>query len=103
LFIENSANQVPGCWKFAQPDRFLISGFAVQFDKVDQYQPVRRLTAIFGLGKHGALVVRCHPRSQFHLTSIVSPEVSTAFAGARAPQLMGFDLLARAADRILSA
>jgi hypothetical protein len=48
-------------------DGRLVSRFAVQFDKVNQHQPVRRLTAIFDLGKHGTLVARCHPRSQFGL------------------------------------
>src|SRR5450759_5087997 len=41
----------------------LVSGSAVQFDKVDQHQPVRRLTVVFGLGK-STLVGQRDPRSQ---------------------------------------
>ena len=35
---------------------FLLSGSAVQRDKVDQHHPVRRLTVVFGFGENGALV-----------------------------------------------
>jgi hypothetical protein len=35
--------------------------FAVQFDKIDQHQPVRRLTIVVGLGKQG--VWQRDPRS----------------------------------------
>jgi hypothetical protein len=34
----------------------LVGGSAVQFDKVDQHHPIRRLTVVFGFGKNGALV-----------------------------------------------
>jgi hypothetical protein len=35
--------------------------FAVQFDKIDQHYPVRRLTIVVGLGKQGALVRQRDP------------------------------------------
>jgi hypothetical protein len=48
-----------GRWKDAQIDWRL---FAVQFDKIDPHQPVRRLTIFVGLGKQGALVWQRDPR-----------------------------------------
>jgi hypothetical protein len=36
--------------------------FAVQFDKIDQHQPIRRLTIVVGLGKQGILVWQRDPR-----------------------------------------
>jgi hypothetical protein len=41
----------------------LVSGFAVQFDKVDQNQRVSRLIVVFGLGKNGTLVGQRDARS----------------------------------------
>jgi hypothetical protein len=44
-------------------DGLLISSFAVQFQKVDQQQPVRWFSVIFDLGKLGPLLGQCQPRS----------------------------------------
>ena len=44
--------------KGARIDGLLVGNSTVQFDKVDQHQPVRRLTIFFGFGKQGALVVQ---------------------------------------------
>jgi hypothetical protein len=41
----------------------LVDLAGVQFDKVDQHQPVRRLTIIFGLGKQDTLLGQRDPRS----------------------------------------
>jgi hypothetical protein len=54
--------------KAAGVDGLLISGFAVQFDKVDQQQPVRWTAAIFGLAKQGNLVGQRWPRSKLGLS-----------------------------------
>ena len=47
----------------ARVNRLLVGLTAVQFDKVDQRQSVRRLAVVFGLGKQGALVGFRHSRS----------------------------------------
>jgi hypothetical protein len=44
-----------GGWKGARID-LLVGLTAVQFDKIDQHQPVRRLTIFPRLSKQGALV-----------------------------------------------
>jgi hypothetical protein len=41
--------------------------FAVQFDKIDQHQPVSRLTIFVGFGKQGALVGQRDPCPQLGL------------------------------------
>jgi hypothetical protein len=55
-----------GAWQIGRSDSgrrkgagingLLVGDSAVQFDKIDQHHPVRRLTVVFGLGKKGALV-----------------------------------------------
>ena len=45
--------------------RLLIEGR--EFDKIDQHQPVGRLTVVFGFGKKGALVGQCDPHPQLGL------------------------------------
>ena len=42
--------------KGARIDRLLVGLTAVQFDKIDQHQSVRRLTIVLRVGKQGALV-----------------------------------------------
>src|SRR6266436_3800547 len=58
-FSKSGSGRRKGAWV----DRWLVGLTAVQFDKVDQHQPVRRLAVGFGLGKQGALVGQRHPRS----------------------------------------
>jgi hypothetical protein len=63
LAASSSAGSGSSRRKGAGINGLFFSGSAVQFDKVDQHHPVRRLTVVFGLGKNGTLVGQRDPRS----------------------------------------
>jgi len=65
--ISSSSAGVSTRRKGARINRLLVSGFAVQFDKIDQHQPVRRLTILLGRSKLCALVEPRHPYPQLGL------------------------------------
>ena len=65
--ISSSSAGVSTRRKGARINRLPVSGFAVQFDKIDQHQPVRRLTILLGRSKLGALVEPRHPYPQLGL------------------------------------
>jgi hypothetical protein len=53
--------------KGARIDGLLVGNSIVQFDKIDQHQPVSRLTIFVGFGKQGALVGQRDPCPQLGL------------------------------------